>query len=122
MPLQQGMYGLSVYFLSHWVRDKQVMGLEAGVRQLTSFQAELFGIDDRGRLETGLAADVLVLDYEGLGLEEAEEAHDLPGGSMRLKQVSRGISHTIVNGEVLIENGEHTGAVPGKVLRGNGRG
>lgn len=120
--VREGGYGLSVYFLSHWVRDKQVMGLEAGVRQLTSFQAELFGINDRGRLETGLAADVLVLDYEGLGLEEAEEAHDLPGGSMRLKQMSRGISHTIVNGEVLIENGEHTGAVPGKVLRGNGRG
>jgi N-acyl-D-aspartate/D-glutamate deacylase len=120
--VREGGYGLSVYFLSHWVRDKQVMGLEAGVRQLTGFQAELFGINDRGRLQPGLAADVLVMDYEGLGLDEAEEAHDLPGGSMRLKQLAHGIPFTIVNGEVLIENGEHTGAVPGKVLRGNDQG
>jgi N-acyl-D-aspartate/D-glutamate deacylase len=120
--VREGGYALSVYFLSHWVRDKQVMGLEAGVRQLTGFQAELFGINDRGRLQAGLAADVLVLDYEGLGLDKAEEAHDLPGGAMRLKQLSHGIPYTIVNGEVLIENGEHTGAVPGKVLRGNDQG
>ena len=120
--VREGGYGMNVYFMSHWVRDKKIMGMEEGVRRITSEQADLYGLRDRGRLEPGKAADVVVVDYEKLGLEESEEAHDLPGGSMRLKQVSKGIAYTIVNGSVLIENGEHTGALPGQVLRANGNG
>ena len=120
--VREGGYGMNVYFLSHWVRDKKIMGIEEGIRRITSEQADLYGLRDRGRLEPGKAADVVVLDYGNLGLEESEEAHDLPGGSMRLKQVSKGIPYTVVNGSVLIENGEHTGALPGQVLRGQGNG
>jgi N-acyl-D-aspartate/D-glutamate deacylase len=120
--VREGGYGLSVHFLSHWVRDKQIMSLEEGVRRITSRQAAIFGLEDRGRLEPGLAADIVVFDADELGLEESEEAYDMPGGSMRLKQVGRGIPYTIVNGQVLIENGEHTGALPGRVLRGGNGG
>jgi N-acyl-D-amino-acid deacylase len=116
--VREGGYGMLAFFLSHWVRDKQAMSLEEGVKRITSTQAELFGIADRGKLEEGLAADVLVVDVDGLSVGEPVEVHDLPGGSRRLKQVSQGIPYTIVNGEVLIEHGEHTGALPGKVLRG----
>ncbi len=117
--VREGGYGIYVHFLSHWVRDKQVMPLEEGIRQITSRQADFFSLADRGRLQEGLAADVVVFDLAALALEPFEEAYDLPGGSMRLKQVASGIPYTIVNGEVLIENGQHTGALPGRVLRGS---
>jgi N-acyl-D-amino-acid deacylase len=116
--VREGGYGLNVYFLSHWIRDKQVMSWEEGIRRITSLQADLYGIGDRGRLEEGMAADIVVFDAETLGLQDAEEVHDLPGNSMRLKQVARGIPYTIVNGQMLIESGEHTGALPGQVVRG----
>jgi N-acyl-D-amino-acid deacylase len=111
-------YGIYVHFLSHWVRDKKVMPLEEGIRRITSHQADFFSMEDRGRLREGLAADVVVFNLDELALDPAEETKDLPGGSMRLKQVASGIAYTIVNGEVLIEGGEHTGALPGRVLRG----
>ena len=117
--VREGGYGIYVHFLSHWVRDKKVMALEEGIRRITSHQADFFGLADRGRLQQGLAADVVVFDLANLALDPTEETHDLPGGSMRLKQVASGIPYTIVNGEVLIENGEHTGALPGRVLRGS---
>ncbi len=115
--VREGGYGYAVHFLSHWVRDKGIMPIEEGVRRLTSVPADIFGIPERGRLAPGARADVVVLDYDNLGLYDSEEAYDLPGGSMRLKQVAHGIPYTIVNGEVLIENGEHTGALPGHVVR-----
>lgn len=115
--VREGGYGYGVHFLSHWVRDKGIMPLEEGVRRLTSLPADIFGIGERGRITPGSKADVVVIDYENLGLNEAEEAYDLPGNAMRLKQVAHGIPYTIVNGEVLIENGEHTGALPGEVVR-----
>ena len=110
-------YGYAVHFLSHWVRDKGIMPVEEGVRRLTSFPADIFGTPGRGRLTPGSKADVLVVDYENLGLDPSEEAYDLPGGSMRLKQVAHGIPYTIVNGQVLLEDGVHTGALPGQVVR-----
>lgn len=116
--VREGGYGLNVHFLSHWVRDKAIMSLEEGIRQVTSAQADMFGLTERGRLEVGRAADVVIFNLDELGLDESEEAYDLPGDSMRLKQMAHGIPYTIVNGEVLIENGEHTGAFPGRVLRG----
>ena len=115
--VREGGYGYAVHFLSYWVRDKGIMPLEEGVRRLTSFPADIFGILGRGRLTPGSKTDVVVLDYDNLGLDDSEEAYDLPGGSMRLKQVAHGIPYTIVNGEVLIENGAHTGALPGHVVR-----
>ena len=115
--VREGGYGYAVHFLGHWVRDRGIMSLEEGVRRLTSVPADIFGIPRRGRLTPGGRADVVVFDYGTLGLDDAEEAYDLPGGAMRLKQVAHGIPYTIVNGEVLIENGRHTGALPGQVVR-----
>ena len=115
--VREGGYGYGVHFLSHWVRDKGIMPVEEGVRRLTSFPADVFGTPGRGRLTPGSKADVLVMDYENLGLDPSEEAYDLPGGSMRLKQVAHGIPYTIVNGQVLLEDGVHTGALPGQVVR-----
>ena len=115
--VREGGYGYAVHVMSHWVRDKGIMPLEEGVRRLTSLPADVFGTPGRGRLTPGSKADVLVLDYENLGLDPTEEAYDLPGGSMRLKQVAHGIPYTIVNGEVLIQDGVHTGALPGQVVR-----
>lgn len=110
-------YGSSTYFLRHWVGDKHIMPLEEGVRKLTFVPATLFGLHDRGLLWPGFAADIVVFDPDKLDLQEMEEVHDLPGGGARLKQLSEGIEWTIVNGQVLIERGEHTGAYPGRVLR-----
>ena len=115
--VREGGYGYGVHFLSHWVRDKGIMPLEEGVRRLTSFPADIFGTPGRGRLTPGSRADVLVMDYENLGLDPSEEAYDLPGNSMRLKQVAHGIPYTIVNGQMLLEDGVHTGALPGQVVR-----
>jgi N-acyl-D-aspartate/D-glutamate deacylase len=70
-------------------------------------------------LRPGLAADLMIFDPAAIGPLEPGEAYDLPGGNRRRKQLARGIEWTVVNGEVLIEKGEHTGAYPGKVARSN---
>ncbi len=110
-------YGYSTYFLGHWVREKKILSPEKAVQKLTSIPAELFDIQERGLLKEGLAADLVVFDLDTIGPLEPEEVYDFPGGSKRLAQFAQGIEYTIVNGQVLIEGGEHTGALPGQVLR-----
>ena len=110
-------YGASTYLLGHWVANKGVMSLEAAVRKLTFDQAALLGMYDRGLIRPGMAADLVVFDPDGIGLQEMEVVRDLPDGGPRLKQLATGIDCTVVNGEVLIEKGEHTGAYSGRVLR-----
>jgi len=106
------------FFLTHWVRDRGRFTLEEGVRRLTSDTADLFGIGGRGRLVPGARADVNVIDLEGLRLHYPEMAHDFPGGAGRWIQRADGYDATIVNGEVFMESGEHTGALAGRMLRG----
>ena len=110
-------YSYSTYFLSHWVREKGIMPLEEAVRKLTFVPASIFGIHGRGLLRPGLAADIVVFDPDTIAPLEPEEAQDLPGGGTRRKQLAEGVACTVVNGQVLIENGEHTGALPGRVAR-----
>jgi N-acyl-D-amino-acid deacylase len=110
-------YSYSTYLLSHWVRQKQIMSLEDAIRKLTFIPASLFGLYDRGLVRRGLAADLMVFDPTTIAPLEPGEAYDLPGGSRRRKQLAKGIEFTVVNGQVLIEKGEHTGAYPGKVAR-----
>ena len=110
-------YSYSTYLLSHWVREKEIMSLEDAIRKLTFVPASLFGFSDRGLVRPGLAADLMVFDPDTIGPLEPGEAHDLPGGARRRKQLAKGIEWTLVNGQVLIEKGEHTGAFPGKVAR-----
>ncbi len=114
-------YSYSTYLLSHWVREKQIMSLEDAIRKLTFIPASLFGLYDRGLVRPGMAADMMIFDPVTIAPLEPGEAHDLPGGAKRRKQLATGIEYTVVNGQVLIEKGEHTGAYPGKVARSGSR-
>jgi N-acyl-D-aspartate/D-glutamate deacylase len=105
------------FFLRDWVRDRQLVTVEEAVRRLTSDTASLFGIADRGVLRPGAFADVNVIDLEGLRLPAPEYVHDFPGGAGRFVQRSAGYDATLVNGQVFMEHGEHTGAFAGRVLR-----
>ena len=78
----------------------------------------LYGLGRRGQLREGWAADVVLFDAARLGLQRTELVHDLPGGAARLIQRPRGITHVIVNGAVLIDEGAQTDARSGRVLRG----
>jgi N-acyl-D-aspartate/D-glutamate deacylase len=109
--------GLPTWFLSHWVRDREVFTLEEGVRRLTSETAGLFGVQGRGVLTPGAFADVNIFDLDALSLPLPEYVHDFPEGAGRYVQHSRGYDATIVNGEVFVEGGEHTGALAGRTLR-----
>ncbi len=108
---------LQTHLLSHWVRDREAFTLEEAVRQITYNTATLWGLHDRGLIRTGMAADLVVFDPDSIGPRLPEVAHDLPAGAKRLKQTADGIKHTVVNGEVLLTDNEHTGATPGRLLR-----
>ncbi len=105
------------FFLTHWVRDRGEFSIEEAVRLMTSDTADLFSIPDRGRLVPGSFADVNVIDMEGLRLGYPEMAHDFPGGAGRFVQRADGYTATVVNGEVFMEDGEHSGALAGRMLR-----
>lgn len=110
--------GYCTYLLGTWVRDKEVMSLEYAVQRLTSEPATFFGVRDRGRLAVGAAADIVVFDYNTVGSgRRPEMRYDLPGGGRRLVMPAQGIQTTIVNGVVLYDRQQHSGALPGQVLR-----
>jgi N-acyl-D-amino-acid deacylase len=109
---------LQTHLLYHWVRRKQAFTLEQAVRMLTLVPATLWGFADRGLVREGMAADFVVFDPDTIAAEMPEIVDDLPAGARRLVQRTRGIAATIVNGEVLLRDGKHTGALPGRLLRG----
>ncbi len=109
---------LQTHVLSHWVREKEALTLEEAIRMLSFVPAYHWGLAGRGLLRAGNFADVIVFDPERIAPKLPELAHDLPAGARRLKQKSDGLLATVVNGKVLLRNNEHTGALPGKLLRG----
>jgi len=109
--------GYSTRLLGYWVREREIMPLEQAVRRLTFDSATAFGIYDRGLLQPGMAADVVVFDPDTVQPRKQEVVHDLPNNGWRVRALADGVHCTVVNGEVLIENGTHTGATPGRVLR-----
>jgi len=109
---------LQTHLLSHWVRERQVFTLEEAVRMLTLVPATHWGFADRGLVREGFMADLIVFDPDTIAPEMPEVAHDLPAGARRLLQRARGIAATVVHGEVLLRDGKHTGALPGRLLRG----
>ena len=110
--------GYPTYLLGTWVRERQALTLEEGVRRLTSDPAEVFGVRNRGRLAPGLAADVAVFDAARIGsTNRGERRFDLPGGAKRMVMPSRGVEYTLVNGVVTWADGKLTGATAGQVLR-----
>ena len=110
--------GYPTYLLGTWVRDRGAITLEEGVRRLTSDPADLFGLRDRGRLQTGLAADVTIFDPTTVGSgNRGERRFDLPGGGKRMVMPSQGVHATIVNGHVVYRDGEVKEGGPGVLLR-----
>jgi N-acyl-D-aspartate/D-glutamate deacylase len=105
------------FLLTYWVRERELFPVGEAVRRLTSDTAQLFGIPDRGVLRPGAYADVNVLDLDGMRLPQPEYVHDFPGGAGRYVQRASGYDWTVVNGEVFMESGEHTGALAGRLLR-----
>jgi N-acyl-D-aspartate/D-glutamate deacylase len=106
--------------LTHWARDRRHdrLPLEFVVKKQTSDTAHLFGLLDRGVIAPGYRADINLIDHAGLALEAPIMVHDLPAGGSRFIQRARGYRATLVAGEVVRENGEDTGALPGRLIRG----
>ena len=109
---------LQTHVFSHWVREEAALSLEEAVRMVTFEPASQWGLPIRGLLRPGWAADVCVFDPATVAPLMPEVATDLPAGAKRLTQRAQGILATVVNGEVLLRDGEHTGALPGELLRG----
>jgi N-acyl-D-aspartate/D-glutamate deacylase len=113
----QSGFGFSTRLLSEWVREKKIMSLEQAVRRLTFESASTFGLYDRGLLRPGMVADIVIFDPDTVKPLPLEVLHDFPTGAKRIKEPAQGIHMTIVNGEILLEDGKHTGNLPGRVLR-----
>jgi N-acyl-D-aspartate/D-glutamate deacylase len=108
------------YLLTHWVRDRTRgarLPLEHVVHKQTKATARAYGLTDRGALEPGQLADLNVVDLDGMRLPRPEMIHDLPAGGRRLVQGVDGYLATVKAGEVTFEDGTHTGALPGTVVR-----
>ncbi len=111
---------LPTFQLMHWARDRsrgEGLPIEHIVKQLTSDNARLYEMDDRGTLAVGKRADVNVIDYKNLALDLPVMRNDLPEGGKRLLQFSKGYVATIVNGVVTRRNDADTGARPGRLYR-----
>ncbi|NQV60767.1 MAG: amidohydrolase family protein [Alphaproteobacteria bacterium] len=109
---------IQTHLLSYWVRDRQEFSLEQAVRMITYDTATNWGFHDRGLLREGMAADIVVFDPDKVTPRMPTVEYDLPSGAQRLKQLADGIAATIINGQVVLRNNEHTGALPGQLLRG----
>jgi N-acyl-D-aspartate/D-glutamate deacylase len=112
---------IETYMLTHWVRDRtrgERLPVELVIRKMTSDTASLYGLGDRGTLEVGKKGDVNVIDLDRLQLHRPTMEYDLPGGARRLLQRATGYTATIVGGQVIVRDGEATGALPGQLIRG----
>jgi N-acyl-D-aspartate/D-glutamate deacylase len=103
--------------LGYWVREKQIMSLELAVRRLTFDSATAFGIYDRGLVQPGMAADLVVFDADTVKPVLEDVVHDFPNDGWRMRELCEGIHFTVVNGEVLMEKGTHTGSLPGRIIK-----
>ena len=112
--------GVPTFMLMHWGRDRARgprLPLEHLIKRQTSETADFFGFSDRGRLAPGLRADVNLIDFDGLQVQKPELVHDMPAGGRRFVQRVQGYEATFVAGEQIFERGEHTGAMPGRLVR-----
>ena len=110
------------FMLTHWTRDRTrgpKFPIEKIVKKQTSDTAKLYGLVDRGVLKPGFRADINIIDYENLSLNKPFIVNDLPGNAQRLMATANGYKQTFVSGELVQENGEDTGARPGKLIRSN---
>jgi N-acyl-D-aspartate/D-glutamate deacylase len=112
-------FGYGTILLGLWVRERELMTLEHAIHKLTFHVASIFGLEDRGLVRPGYAADFAIFDPRTVNAHEPEWAEDYPGNTKRLVQRSEGIHYTIVNGRVIFEDSRLTGELPGRVLRGS---
>jgi N-acyl-D-aspartate/D-glutamate deacylase len=112
--------GVPTHMLEHWARDRigQRLPIETAVRKISRDTAEVYGLLDRGVVAPGMRADLNVIDFDAVAQKMPRLVHDLPTGAPRFIQESTGYVATIAGGEVTFRNGEHTGALPGHLLRG----
>ena len=104
-------------FVGDMIRGRQLVPLERAVQLITDAPAQLFGLKERGRLQSGYWADLVVFDPSTIGSEDATLVRDLPGGAARLTAGSRGVVRVFVNGVETVVDGAPTGATPGSLLR-----
>ena len=112
--------GMPTFIMTHWGRDRtrgDKLSLEFIVKSLSSSTAKAFGLYDRGLIGEGMIADFNLIDFDALRLFRPEAVFDLPAGGRRLVQRAEGYEMTIKAGEVIFERGEHTGALPGQLVR-----
>lgn len=101
-------YGTFPRVLGHFVREKKIMSLETAIRKITSFPAQTLGLADRGLIKKNMWADIVVFDQEKI-IDKATFTNP--------HQLSVGIEYVLVNGDIVIEKGEHQSNLPGKTLR-----
>lgn len=113
--------GMATFIMTHWGRDRtkgETLPLEFIVRSMTRRTAEAYDMLDRGLLQEGLIADINIIDFDSLRLFRPEAIYDLPTGGKRLVQRVEGYEYTIKSGKITFEAGNHTGELPGKLVRG----
>lgn len=112
---------MPTYMLTHWARDRKrgpTLPLELMVQRQTRDTAAIYGLKDRGLLRPGYLADINIIDFDKLRLPPPYVAFDLPAGGRRLVQTAEGYVATLKAGETIMEKGERTGALPGRLMRG----
>ncbi len=115
--------GMPTFMLTHWTRDRTRgprLSLELVVHRQTQQTAQLYDLTDRGVVAPGYKADLNVIDYDRLSFAPPRMAYDFPADARRLVQRARGYTATICSGTVVVEHDEFTGALPGRLVRGNG--
>jgi N-acyl-D-amino-acid deacylase len=110
--------GFGLYFLGHWVRERGAFEIAEGVRRLTSHQAGLYGIPDRGRIAVGACADLLLFDLATVGISPSRRVNDLPGGGARTLRDPIGVHAVFVNGVRVFDGKDYArlDKGPGQVL------
>ena len=108
---------IHTHLLAYWVRHKRAFTLEEGVRMITMTPALTWGFTGRGLVREGYIADLNIFDPDTIAPGMPEVVSDLPTGAQRLKQKSTGIMATVIGGKKTFVNGEHTGALAGRMLR-----
>jgi len=104
-------YGVYPGILEYYVRERKYLTLEDAIRKMTSLPAQRLGLWDRGFIREGMWADIVILDKNQI------KSMSVPGAPEKANRTPKGIEYVIVNGEVTIEKGDHTGAFAGKILR-----
>ena len=112
--------GYGLYMLQKWVRENEVMSIEEAIYNLTGKQADIYRIDQRGRLVPGQYADMMLINPDKVGVSQTYRVNDLPGGSSRLNIDGHGIYGVWINGQRVLEDNSivNRESLPGKVIRG----